>query len=258
MVRHATHVILASRLGGVIEACPPSESVTAVTVDMLIEPDGKVDLLCCGDQIHAETSLRRWVVSVPQSSVDPKDLNSACFSIAEVCRAKGVVGFISNDFVTFIHPKSVSIDALLDWSTLRDASQFQIREMHQLCCDWYKFLSSSVAADVVGCGFESIVEQFSLDVPTPQIHDWWSSRSQDTNIPSSTSQPRRQWRGENQSWHESVETCKKRSFHVAIEFSLQTRNKLLLLFCPRTRVSSPATHCLANCTAWPPSPSQRV
>lgn len=51
--------------GGVIEACPPSES-TAITVDMTIEPTGVVKMNSCGDQIHAESQFKCYATTVPQ------------------------------------------------------------------------------------------------------------------------------------------------------------------------------------------------
>lgn len=93
--------------GGVIEACPPSESITTLTADMLIEPTGTVNLLACGDQIHAESPFFCWGVSVPQSSIEPSVLNDACHRIGDACKARGIVGYLRIDFVTFIHPKTV-------------------------------------------------------------------------------------------------------------------------------------------------------
>ena len=103
-------VMYVSISGGVIEACPPSDSITTLTVDMLIEPNGKTSLISCGDQIHAESQFSCWGVSIPQSSVEPDLLNKACFSIAESCKSRGIMGYFCVDFVTFIDPKSVSID----------------------------------------------------------------------------------------------------------------------------------------------------
>ena len=94
--------------GGIIEACPPSDSTTAITVDMLIEPTGVIKLVCVGDQIHADSPLRCWGLSVPQASVEPEQLNDACFRIAQACKARGVVGYFTIDFITFIHPRTVS------------------------------------------------------------------------------------------------------------------------------------------------------
>ena len=96
-------------LGGVIEACPPSDSVTALSVDMFIEPNGKVNIESMGDQIHAETPFSCWGMSVPQSSVEPEALNECCMKVGDACKARGVIGHFTIDFVTFIHPKSVSI-----------------------------------------------------------------------------------------------------------------------------------------------------
>lgn len=93
--------------GGVIEACPPSDSVTALTVNLLIEPDGNTSIISCGDQIHANSPYTCWGLSVPQSSVEPAQLTTACFKVADSCKQRGVMGYLAVDFVTFIDPVTV-------------------------------------------------------------------------------------------------------------------------------------------------------
>ncbi|XP_072037895.1 IQ domain-containing protein H-like [Amphiura filiformis] len=93
--------------GGVIEACPPSDSVTAISVNMLIEPNNEMTMVSCGDQIHAETPFGCWGMSMPQSSVDPTQLYTACRKIALSCQQRGVLGYFTIDFVTFIDPNTM-------------------------------------------------------------------------------------------------------------------------------------------------------
>ncbi|XP_005098111.1 IQ domain-containing protein H isoform X2 [Aplysia californica] len=94
--------------GGVIEACPPSENITTLSADILIEPSGVVNLITCGDQIHAESPFSCWGVSVPQSSIEPSALNEMCQKIADACKTRGIMGYMRIDFVTFIDPRTMN------------------------------------------------------------------------------------------------------------------------------------------------------
>ena len=80
---------------------------------MLIEPSGSIRIKCVGDQIHADSQFQAWGLSVPQSSVEPEQLNEACFKVARACKARGVVGFFTVDFITFIHPKTVCVQCAM-------------------------------------------------------------------------------------------------------------------------------------------------
>ncbi|XP_059161513.1 IQ domain-containing protein H-like isoform X2 [Physella acuta] len=107
--------------GGIIEACPPSENITTLTADLLIEPSGLVNILTCGDQVHAESQFSCWGLSVPQSSTEPSDVNAVCNRIAEACKTRGIMGYMRIDLVTFIDPKTMdqkiwAIDLCLHYS----------------------------------------------------------------------------------------------------------------------------------------------
>ena len=92
-----------TKSGGVIEACPPSDDVTCLTVDMFIAPTGEVEIKNTGDQIRA-TEFQSWAVSSPQTSINPSRLHSSSFLVGNACYERGIIGYISVGYATFIDP----------------------------------------------------------------------------------------------------------------------------------------------------------
>ncbi|XP_031420660.1 IQ motif-containing protein H [Clupea harengus] len=95
------------RYGGVVEAYPPSESVTCLTVDLLVEPAGEVRVLCCGDQFHGPSGLEVLGSSVPQTSICPEALHRLCDRVGRACLDRGILGYLALDLVTFLHPSTM-------------------------------------------------------------------------------------------------------------------------------------------------------
>ncbi|XP_037622885.1 IQ motif-containing protein H [Sebastes umbrosus] len=91
------------RQGGVVEAYPPSDSVTCLTVDLLLEPGGEVTMLSCGDQLHSSCQLEAIGSTVPQTSVHPETLQSICMRVGQACLQRLIVGYVSVDLATFLN-----------------------------------------------------------------------------------------------------------------------------------------------------------
>ncbi|PWA30501.1 hypothetical protein CCH79_00015298 [Gambusia affinis] len=90
------------RQGGVVEAYPPSENVTHMTVDMLLEPSGEVTLLSWGDQLHGYCHLDIVGAIIPKTSVHLEILHSICMHVAHVCQQKCIMGYVSVGLATFV------------------------------------------------------------------------------------------------------------------------------------------------------------
>ncbi|XP_056273437.1 IQ motif-containing protein H isoform X2 [Pseudoliparis swirei] len=91
------------RQGGVVEAYPPSESVTCLTVDLLLEPGGEVTMLSCGDQLQGSCQLEALGSTVPQTSVHQETLQSICMRVGQACLQRLIVGYVSVDLATFLN-----------------------------------------------------------------------------------------------------------------------------------------------------------
>nr|AAI61661.1 Si:dkey-246a16.2 protein [Danio rerio] len=93
--------------GGVIEAFPPSQSLTCLTVDLLLEPGGDVLMLSCGDQLRGPSGLEVLGCTVPQTSICPEVLHSVCTRVGQACQQRSIMGHISLDLVTFLDPNNL-------------------------------------------------------------------------------------------------------------------------------------------------------
>ena len=97
-------VCLSARPGGLVEAYPPSHSVTCLTVDLLLEPGGEVSVLSCGDQLHGACRLETLGSCVPQASVRPDALHALCSRVGRACLQRHILGYVSLDLATFLDP----------------------------------------------------------------------------------------------------------------------------------------------------------
>uniref|UniRef100_A0A8B9L884 IQCH-like ATP-grasp domain-containing protein n=1 Tax=Astyanax mexicanus TaxID=7994 RepID=A0A8B9L884_ASTMX len=88
--------------GGTVEAYPPSDSVTCLTVDLLVEPGGEVHMLSCGDQLHEPGSMQVVGCSMPQTSICQHTLHSICMRVGQACHQRHILGLLSLDLVTFL------------------------------------------------------------------------------------------------------------------------------------------------------------
>ena len=89
------------RQGGVIEAVPPTNEITNITVDIEITPPGDIKLITCGDQIHSE-NFYCWGWSVPQTSIEPDILRNVATKIGNAARERNILGYVKLTFLTFM------------------------------------------------------------------------------------------------------------------------------------------------------------
>uniref|UniRef100_A0A673YAZ7 IQ motif containing H n=1 Tax=Salmo trutta TaxID=8032 RepID=A0A673YAZ7_SALTR len=117
------------RQGGVVEGYPPSDSVTCLTVDLLLQPDGEVTVLSCGDQLHGPSELETAGSSVPQTSVCPDALHTLCLRVGQACLQRHITGHVSIDLATFLDPRTLEQQV---WAVDLDLSYSNQLAMTQL------------------------------------------------------------------------------------------------------------------------------
>ena len=87
------------RVGGVIEAMPTGQ-VVSPSVNLLIEPHGEVTVHSTHDQVFSP-EFRYIGATFPQKSANHTALRQAAISVGKACLEKGIVGYVSVDFVAF-------------------------------------------------------------------------------------------------------------------------------------------------------------
>ncbi|XP_064846403.1 IQ motif-containing protein H [Oncorhynchus masou masou] len=117
------------RQGGVVEGYPPSDSVTCLTVDLLLQPDGEITVLSCGDQLHGPSELETAGSSVPQTSVCPDALHTLCLRVGQACLQRHIIGHVSMDLATFLDPRTLEQQV---WAVDLDLSYSNQLAMTQL------------------------------------------------------------------------------------------------------------------------------
>ncbi|XP_055339643.1 IQ domain-containing protein H-like isoform X2 [Paramacrobiotus metropolitanus] len=102
--------------GGVIQALPTADHVTCLTCDLFISPLGKMSVESSGDQIADKAPFSKLGYSIPQTSVAAQNfLIDYCEKIARTAYSRGIIGYVSVDFVTFFDGPEQILWAL-DWN----------------------------------------------------------------------------------------------------------------------------------------------
>ncbi|CAH8597971.1 unnamed protein product [Heterobilharzia americana] len=101
----ASFILAFLKHGGVIEACPPTDEWTNLSVVIVILPNKAIRIVTSGDHLHSEDNFYTWGETIPLTSVAPRWVNHLSMELGSIMANKGVVGHVKIDFVTFIHPE---------------------------------------------------------------------------------------------------------------------------------------------------------
>jgi len=85
--------------GGVLEAVP-GDVVGSPTAHLFIHPSGKVELTCVQEQVFASPYVVQGA-TFPQTLVPHAAIRDAVVAIGAACRQKGIMGYVSVDFVLY-------------------------------------------------------------------------------------------------------------------------------------------------------------
>ena len=85
---------------GKIEAMPPVDHSTALSINLFIAPNGTISILSSGDQILS-SQFKLWGISLPQTSIDPIELERVTQLITDTLLKHEIIGFVNFDLITF-------------------------------------------------------------------------------------------------------------------------------------------------------------
>jgi len=96
----ADYVVAFKRAGGVIEASP-LEIRSSPSANLLVEPDGTVNLTSVHEQIFS--SAYTFVgAALPQTAVPFPALREAALAVGKACYQRNIIGHVGVDFVSFL------------------------------------------------------------------------------------------------------------------------------------------------------------
>ncbi|VDP76013.1 unnamed protein product, partial [Schistosoma curassoni] len=114
---------------GVIEACPPIDEWTNLSVVIAILPNKTVRIVASGDQLHSEDKFYTWGETIPMSSVTPLWVNNLSMGLGSLMANKGVVGYNEQIlWITDIKPGYTDLLAMTQLVLFATNTTFKINQ----------------------------------------------------------------------------------------------------------------------------------